>query len=105
VLLASPRRSFIRFARYNVITRLNDRIPCTRPNGLDILFASNFPFGLHAFAFSASGLRNAKSAVHAQRQAGARWSIDEVEHHYLDLIFRAYVSLCHVYSILLRRTA
>jgi hypothetical protein len=34
-----------------VITRLNDRIPCIRPNGPDILFASNFSFRLLALDF------------------------------------------------------
>ena len=56
-----------------VITRLNDRLPCIRPNGPDI--ASNFLFRLVALAFCAFGVRNAKSAVHAQRQAGARWTM------------------------------
>lgn len=54
--------------RIYVLTRLglNDRTTCIRPNGPEILSASNFPFRLLASAFYASGFGNAKPGVHAQ---------------------------------------
>jgi hypothetical protein len=63
-----------------VITRLNDRIPCIRPNGPDILFASNFPFRLLAldFLFLAFETPSQPLMPNDRRVPDGRLTIDDV---------------------------